>query len=1040
MGGLSVTRKASPSDERRRPRQRAALPAGGGTTTAVPPLSSSGVMPDLTLSDVARRLDVSPATLRRWVKDGIVPLRRRPLDARGGRPRAHRRAAARARVLARPAARGGRTRAGSPTATSRTCSRRRRARTRSPRRREETGLEPALIERIWTAAGLLGRRRWSGSARRTCSCCATWRRSSTPGFPLVAFLQLVRVYGQALAQIADAEVKLFHLFVHEPLMRDGVPGLEIAEEMEGLAAELLPLASPIMDRVHQRCAAALRRARTSSATSSSRARGDELGRLRVAIAFADLAGYTRLTEEAGEEEALDVVERFVEAVEDTLPDDARVIKTIGDEVMVVGADPSALVDWAVGFQALNAGRRPLPRIGIHCGERALPRRRLLRPRGQPRLARRRARGRRRGARDARRSSTAAGPHLAFEPIGEVELKGFSEATDLFLARAPEDESTSASRRRPARPGRRSSCSSRAAATRSACSTSRCGSRAPVTRAARQLRAARRRRTATRRSARDAVRAARRARWRSDRAGRARAATCRPGRATSATRRRAARLAAAPIATGHTATDQVETVLYRLAASPGRRALLGMRRARRAARPPAARRSRARRPRRTARERGLPWREDPTNAVADFARNRVRDGLLPALRALHPARRGEHRCARSALLRDEAEVLDDRRRRRARRPDRRRALARAAAGARAARACSGWPTAPRPARRGCADEILALGAGGRHAQRSTSAAACARSSSTGGCGSSDGPRRAAARRRSLPVPGSVAYGERAAHLRGGRRRRRSTPTALAPRALDVRAVARRATACARSASAAAARSRTSSPTARSRASAGARRARWSSAGGEIAWVPGRRHRRALPRPRRRTTRPGAPVALALDCAAMLQRRAIGEILVQADELQHRVRELGGRDLARLRGQGPAADRRAQGRRLLPGRPDAPHRRPVRGRLHGGRLLRLVDRLLGRRADPQGPRRPARGPRRPDRRGHRRLRADAAVPACARSRRAVRRRWRSARCSPSPSGARSRPPRATLASRSRTSSRSATGSTTRSATATCRTSRR
>ena len=30
-----------------------------------------------------------------------------------------------------------------------------------------------------------------------------------------------------------------------------------------------------------------------------------------------------------------------------------------------------------------------------------------------------------------------------------------------------------------------------------------------------------------------------------------------------------------IATGHTATDQVETILYRLAASPGRRALLGM---------------------------------------------------------------------------------------------------------------------------------------------------------------------------------------------------------------------------------------------------------------------------------------------------------------------------------------------------------------------------------------------------------------------------------------------------------------------------------
>ena len=62
------------------------------------------------------------------------------------------------------------------------------------------------------------------------------------------------------------------------------------------------------------------------------------GRVRVAIAFADLAGYTRFTEEEGEEEALSSVERFVEGVTNTLPEDARVVKTIGDEVMVVGKD------------------------------------------------------------------------------------------------------------------------------------------------------------------------------------------------------------------------------------------------------------------------------------------------------------------------------------------------------------------------------------------------------------------------------------------------------------------------------------------------------------------------------------------------------------------------------------------------------------------------------------------------------------------------------------------------------------------------------
>ena len=51
---------------------------------------------------------------------------------------------------------------------------------------------------------------------------------------------------------------------------------------------------------------------------------------------------------------------------DTLPDDARVIKTIGDEVMIVGQDVQALTDWAVGFQQLW-DERPEPRIGIHYG-------------------------------------------------------------------------------------------------------------------------------------------------------------------------------------------------------------------------------------------------------------------------------------------------------------------------------------------------------------------------------------------------------------------------------------------------------------------------------------------------------------------------------------------------------------------------------------------------------------------------------------------------------------------------------------------------
>ena len=116
------------------------------------------------------------------------------------------------------------------------------------------------------------------------------------------------------------------------------------------------------------------------------------------------------------------------------------------------------------------------------------------------------------------------------------------------------------------------------------------------------------------------------------------------------------LAAGDIAAGHTASDQAETVLYRLAASPGRRALLGMRERDGQLVRPLLGVTRAE----TAahcRARGLDWVEDASNADPAFARGRVRHSLLPALRSIHPA--AEANVLRTlALLRDEAAVLDE----------------------------------------------------------------------------------------------------------------------------------------------------------------------------------------------------------------------------------------------------------------------------------------------------------------------------------------------------------------------------------------------
>jgi adenylate cyclase len=387
--------------------------------------------PTLTLNEAAERVGVSPSTLRRWAESGVIP----EVDGRGEWTAA---AVAHARIVARLRARGhtleSLRQAGSQGRLAygyieSLFGDDQQAERNLKDAASETGLEEALVERFWNSIGLAPAA-LEGITDEDLEALRYVASVLDSGFPLVAFLQLCRVYGQALSQIADAEVRLFHLYVHEPLMREDVPGLQMAEEMEGLARDLLPLASPLMDYVHRRFLQHFVAQDVVGHMEDELEESDiESGRVRVAIAFADLAGYTRFTEEEGEEEALSLVERFVEGVTNTLPDDARVVKTIGDEVMVVGNDVQALVDWAVGFVGLFE-ERPAPRIGIHWGTTLyrdgdyfgrdinLASRVVARARGGEVLV------------TDSVTEAVRGAHLVFEGIGQVKLKGFDEPRQL----------------------------------------------------------------------------------------------------------------------------------------------------------------------------------------------------------------------------------------------------------------------------------------------------------------------------------------------------------------------------------------------------------------------------------------------------------------------------------------------------------------------------------------------------------------------------------------------------------------------------------
>jgi len=389
----------------------------------------------ISLNEAARRSGVSSSTLKRWAAEKIVPVRKGRWTVA---------AAAQARVVARMRERGysledlkeagkeGRLAFGFTeelfAGSQETYSIEQAA--------AQTGLEPELVERILVILGTpKGQRELSHEDLAALHHCA---RVLDAGFPLVAFLQLVRVYAQSMRRIADAEVRLFHLYVHEPLIRDAVPELEMAEEMGELAADILPLAAPLTQYLHQRYLRffveqdVVGHMEADSAMDTAEI---ELGHVHVTLCFIDLTGFTRYTEEEGDIEALDVVENFVVNVESTLPREATIVKTIGDEVMVVSPDPASLIEWAVDFLS-RFPQRPQPRVGIHYGDAVYRDGDYFG--SQVNLVHRvvnRALAGEVLVTDSVCEAIAASETLRFEPIGEVSLKGFPTPTELFVVRA-----------------------------------------------------------------------------------------------------------------------------------------------------------------------------------------------------------------------------------------------------------------------------------------------------------------------------------------------------------------------------------------------------------------------------------------------------------------------------------------------------------------------------------------------------------------------------------------------------------------------------
>ena len=254
------------------------------------------------------------------------------------------------------------------------------------------------------------------------------------GFPREDTLEVTRVLGRGMVRYAEALRVLFAQTFLEP----GDSELDLARRLESAANELLPLSSRLLDHVfllHMR-----QLLRNDVIGIAERTSGKVSDTTETAVAFADLVGFTELGETVDVEELGGLAGRLSKLASDVVAQPVRVVKQIGDAVMLVSPDAAGARAHLPRADRARRGRGRLP---------AAARRRLLRPGGQPlgRLVRldgqrrepaHRPRAPQRRARHRGRQGRVGDDTFAWSAAGEKKLKGLNKPLTTYRPRRPTD--------------------------------------------------------------------------------------------------------------------------------------------------------------------------------------------------------------------------------------------------------------------------------------------------------------------------------------------------------------------------------------------------------------------------------------------------------------------------------------------------------------------------------------------------------------------------------------------------------------------------
>lgn len=162
------------------------------------------------------------------------------------------------------------------------------------------------------------------------------------GIPFEEVLSVVRVYGQALSRMADAETRIFRKHFLEPLVQQGVEQESIAGQVEQVVAGLLDATGVALEVGHRR--------HLGMAAETLSLVGAEGATEELAVGFVDLVGFTRLSDDLDVDDLGGLVTRFEDIAITRCSDlGVKMVKVIGDAVMFVSPEPVDVLETGLAI-------------------------------------------------------------------------------------------------------------------------------------------------------------------------------------------------------------------------------------------------------------------------------------------------------------------------------------------------------------------------------------------------------------------------------------------------------------------------------------------------------------------------------------------------------------------------------------------------------------------------------------------------------------------------------------------------------------------